>query len=63
LFSIYAINSYAGNVVKEDSLTFLLEKEKEAEKKLAILLELTTLTRKYDLKKSLLFVRTGEHLS
>ncbi|WP_430813408.1 tetratricopeptide repeat protein [Carboxylicivirga sp. RSCT41] len=63
LLSIYAVDSYAGDVVKEDSLTFLLKKEKDADRQLDILFELTTLTRRYDLKKSLIFGTEGEQLA
>ncbi|MBR8536396.1 tetratricopeptide repeat protein [Carboxylicivirga sediminis] len=53
-------NVLANDIVKEDSLTFKLEKSQNADERLAILLELVKLTRKYDLKKSLLFGTQGE---
>lgn len=63
---IYALSQHnvlANDIVREDSLTFKLEQSQNTNERLAILLELVKLTRKYDLKKSLLFGTQGEQIA
>ncbi|TLX78385.1 tetratricopeptide repeat protein [Labilibacter sediminis] len=54
---------FSADHVKEDSLRFKLNLIEDHEEKVRLLMELTKLTRKYDLKKSIQYSIQGEKLS
>ena len=53
----------ANDVIQEDSLSFKLQNEHNTEKRYTLLMQLVKLTRRYDLKKSILYGTEGENLA
>ncbi|TRX71799.1 tetratricopeptide repeat protein [Carboxylicivirga sp. M1479] len=57
------ICAQANDVVQEDSLSYRLKNEQDIGKKYTLLMQLVKLTRRYDLKKSILFGNQGQTLA